>query len=102
MVCLEKGNSFSLCCKIEVQAILLDGKEGFYHHIPVPISHSATHDICQVMSVMETNTLHPSWFLATGLLLAPAAVAALHRSFLKQTGSQDVVLFRDEENMEQF
>lgn len=101
-MCLEKVNSSSLSCKIAVQATFLEGKEDFYHDIPVPISHSATHDNCQVRSVMETNTLHPSWFLAAGLLLAPAAVAPLHQSFLRQIGSEDLVLFRGEENMEQF
>lgn len=102
MVCLEKVNSFSLSCRIAVQAISLEGKEDFCHHIPMPVSHIATHDNCQVMSVMETNTLQPSRFLAAGLLLAPAAIAALHQSFLRQIGSQDLVLFRGEENMEQF
>lgn len=44
MICLEKVSSFSLSCKIEVQAIFLERNEGFYYHIPVPISHGATHD----------------------------------------------------------
>lgn len=79
---------------MEVQAIFLEGKE--------PISHSTTHDNCQVMSVMETNTLHPSWFLVCFWLLLLLLLSIRESPFLRKTESQDLVLFRGEENMEQF